>query len=499
MSAASCLYNGRSLPLKDLPCLAEDDFRLQLTDHIGQGSRVASFFGLPDADGILLIAVLAHSSQGNMEILSTRVQDSYSSLTPELPQLHWFERELAEQWSVIPEGHPWLKPVRFHSSYREGKQSGQTTLPGVTNYFQVSGDEIHEVAVGPVHAGIIEPGHFRFQCHGENVLHLEIGLGYQHRGIESALRKGLNTRSIHYLETLAGDTSIGHSTAFAMNLEALAGAIPSPRSQIIRAVALELERLANHTGDLGAIAGDIGFLPTSSFCGRIRGDFLNLTAMLCGNRFGRNLIRPGGLRLSIPDQTLSALKEKLPPLLESLNDAVNLLWETPSVMSRLEGTGVLSRTDALALGLTGMAARASNIRQDVRCDYPWGAYMFLESPTITMQTGDVYARASLRWFEIKNSIAFIHKALDALAPGPVTAELPPLSAERIAISLVEGWRGEICHVAITDQQAGLRHYKITDPSFHNWFGLALSLRDQQISDFPLINKSFNLSYCGHDL
>lgn len=499
MTPSNRLYNGQALPLSGLPRLELADFRERLVAGLAQNSRVASLFGLPEGEGILLIAVLARDSQGFMEILSGPVGESYPSLTPELPQLHWFEREIHEQWGVTPTGHPWLKPIRFHAPYRRGPQTPPQPQPGVTDYFQVHGDEIHEVAVGPVHAGIIEPGHFRFQCHGEDVLHLEIELGYQHRGIEAALRRDPGLRAIHYMETLAGDTTIGHATAYSMNLEALAGAQPSPRAHLIRAIALELERIANHTGDLGAIAGDIGFLPTSSFCGRLRGDFLNLTALLCGNRFGRNLVRPGGLLRDVAEPVLATLGEKLPPLLDSLAEAVNLLWDTPSVMTRLEGTGAVGSGDAIALGLSGLAARACNLRRDVRCDYPWGAYMFLESPTVTMPNGDVYARASVRWFEIQNSVAFIRRALDALSPGPVSESLSALGAERIAVSLVEGWRGEICHVAVTDAAGSLCHYKVTDPSFHNWFGLALALRGQQISDFPLINKSFNLSYCGHDL
>ncbi len=501
MSANTYLYNGQALSLRDVVLIPIHDFRFEIIEHVQKGSRVASFFAVPDAEEYALIAVLANDVQGNLEVFRTQVQNSYPALTPIIPQVHWFEREIAEQWGIIPEGHPWLKPIRFHTSRRQKHNNTETPVikPGVTDYFKVHGDEIHEVAVGPVHAGIIEPGHFRFQCHGENVLHLEIELGYQHRGIEAALSKGINQHSLHYMETLAGDTSIGHSTAYAMNMEALTGVIPPYRSQLIRAIALELERLANHTGDLGALANDVGFLPTASFCGRLRGDFLNLTAQICGNRFGRNLLSPGGVRKDISEQTIAILREQLPKLLDSVTDAVTLLWETPSVMGRFEGTGIITQEDIIRLGIVGMPARAGDVRLDVRCDYPWGAYMFLESPTVTMQTGDVYARASIRWFEIQNSVAFILNALNAMTPGQVKEELPSLGADKLAVSLVEGWRGEICHVAITDSMGNLKHYKVTDPSFHNWFGLALCLRNQQISDFPLCNKSFNLSYCGHDL
>jgi Ni,Fe-hydrogenase III large subunit len=195
---------------------------------------------------------------------------------------------------LVPRGHPWLKPLRYHHSYRAGHDAwgravGDQILPCVTEHFQVEGSEIHEVAVGPVHAGVIEPGSFRFQCHGEHVFHLEIHLGYQHRGVEPALVGGPNKRTIHYMETLAGDTSIGHALAYCQAVEALAGVHTPPRAQAIRGIALELERLACHTGDLGALADDVGYLPTANYCGRLRGDFLNASGTICGSRFGRGL------------------------------------------------------------------------------------------------------------------------------------------------------------------------------------------------------------------
>ena len=472
--------NGERIAFQSLSPLSMDDFRNDIIEGVRSGALIAALFGQQSQGerAVRLYAVLADGNAGTLSLSSTDVAEKYPSLTPECPQAHWFEREIAEQCGVIPQAHPWLKPIRFHSP----------TLPGVTNFFQIAGEEIHEVAVGPVHAGVIEPGHFRFQCHGEEVLHLEIALGYQHRGVERALIGGPNKRTIHYMETLAGDTTIGHATAYCQAVEALVNCQVPARAQALRGVALELERLANHAGDLGALAGDVGYLPTASYCGRIRGDFLNMTALLCGSRFGRGFIRPGGIGL-----------ERIEQALHDVTMAANLLWSTSSVRARFENAGTVSRKTCNDLGLVGPVARACGVERDVRQEFPFGIYRFFQVPVSTFQTGDVFARAYVRWLEIQRSVNFIRDQLKTLPPGSIRAETKSLAANAVVVSLVEGWRGEICHVAITDEQGKFSRYKIVDPSFHNWMGLAVAMRDQQISDFPLCNKSFNLSYCGHDL
>jgi Ni,Fe-hydrogenase III large subunit len=301
------------------------------------------------------------------------------------------------------------------------------------------------------------------------------------------------------METAAGDTTIGHCQAYAMTIEALTGTRVSARAEVIRGIALELERLANHTGDLGAIAGDVGYLPTASFCGRIRGDFLNMSALLCGSRFGRGLVAPGGIRFDVDVPLIETLRQRLAAAREDLSNAVELLWNTPSVMGRLENTGTLSEENARAIGLVGPAARACGINYDVRRDLPYGIYRLTQIPVVTAGTGDVHARTMVRWLEAEKSMDFIEEQIGQLPEGALCTAGAELAPNHLAVALTEGWRGEICHVAITDGTGRFARYKITDPSFHNWTGLAFALRGQQISDFPLCNKSFNLSYCGFDL
>jgi Ni,Fe-hydrogenase III large subunit len=501
------LRTGQAIPRGQIPQVSFEEFRRAIVSGVADGQRVAALFGdaPTSTDRVDLYVVLADSAQGLFRVgKATLDSDRFPSLTPDCPQVHLFEREIAEQYGVCPEGHPWFKPVRFHASYRPGhdawgRKPGETPVIGVMDFYRVDGEEIHEVAVGPVHAGIIEPGHFRFQCHGEQVFHLEISLGYQHRGIEQALIGGPSKRTIHTMEAVSGDATVGHATAYCEVMEVLAGSRVPIRAAALRGIALELERLANHTGDLGALAGDVGFLPPASYCGRLRGDFLNLTALLCGSRFGRTLIRPGGVGFDLEEERRGQFRERLEAAYRDVTNAATLLWDSASVQARFEGIGTVSLEDCQDLGMVGPAARACGVEGDARQDFPSGIYRFAQIPVSTWQTGDVFARAYVRWLEIQRSVAFIRSQLDELPDGPVRADVVALKPDYFVVSLVEGWRGQICHVALTDSKGRLARYKIVDPSFHNWYGLALALRDQQISDFPLCNKSFNLSYCGHDL
>ncbi len=486
--------NGAAFDAVDVPILSPEQFRREILDGVERGLRITAYFGERiGAAKTSLVCVLADDAENSLSVLSCAVRDRYRSLTPDCPQAHLFEREIAEQCDVIPEGHPWMKPVRY--------QSVALPIPGGTPFFSAEGEVLHEVAVGPVHAGIIEPGHFRFQCHGENVLHLEIQLGYQHRGAESFLETAPSPRSMAVAESVAGDTVIGHALAYCNVVESISRCAVSPRAQALRAVALELERLSNHIGDLGALCADVGFLPSAAYFGRLRGEFLNLLMSLTGNRNGRSFVRPGGVTFDLNDSMPADFQARLKAAEYDIQSAARLMFETPSVLARLEGTGAVSERTCRELGLVGPSARSCGMPLDVRSDHPHGAYRFSHIPVSTVSGGDVYARAMVRRIEVERSIQFLEDHLHDMPEGgqDLRNSAGPLRSGRMTICLVEGWRGEIAHVAVSGESGVLRRYKIKDPSFHNWTALAMALRETPISDFPLCNKSFNLSYAGHDL
>lgn len=499
-SGLAGLRNRRAIPLAAVPEAEVERFNQTVAGAVEGGWRIAALLGLPEEDGeVRLLAILADDLSGELAATSTLVGDRYPALTPACPEADYFERELAEQCGLVPEDHPGLLPVRRHPP-----DHAAAPLPAGYDRERVpfpplAGPHLHEVAVGPVHAGIIEPGHFRFQAHGEEVVRLDIVLGYQHRGVEPLLERLDRSRAVLVAEAIAGDTVIGHAEAWCSVVEALARSRKTPRAQAIRGVALELERLANHIGDLGAIAADIAYQPAAAWFGRMRGECLNILLALSGNRFGRGLVRPGGVGFDLPVSMAADFRERLEQLRRELGPVADLMLGNPSVQARLEGVGRLDPAVARRLAVVGPVARACKIPRDVRHDHPYGLFRFAHVPVATAWAGDAMARTLVRWVEIQRSLDFVIEQLGELPRGDLRVGCGALRPDELAVSMTEGWRGEILHAVVTDGEGRVRRHKVVDPSFHNWAGLAHALRGQQISDFPLCNKSFNLSYCGFDL
>jgi Ni,Fe-hydrogenase III large subunit len=436
---------------------------------------------------------MADPHSASIHVTGTEFSDSkrnYTSFADRFPQTHYFECELAENHGIIPLNHPWLRPVR--------KQDVILDQQPYT-FYRLEGDEVHEVAVGPIHAGVIEPGHFRFLCHGEMVYHLEINLGYQHRGVEKLMTEANDLQRLMITESIAGDTVIGHTLAYAMAMEGLSQTQVSLSAQTIRIIAEELERVAMHLAGLSGIANDIGLAIAAGAYGRLRTLVINSSGQLCGSRFGRGLIVPGGVRFGLREMNIQAIREQLLEVQRDVPMIHDFMFNLTGALARFENTGRVSKEWAEAVGLVGPAARSSGVSVDARHLFPYGAYRYFTLPMILLSSGDVYARARIRAIEMMDSIQFILDQLDNVPDGDLCVTMNPIPPQTGIISITEGWRGEIVHAVFTDDIGHINQYKIKDPSFHNWYGLALALRKQGISDFPLCNKSFDLSYAGHDL
>lgn len=493
------------LAVEAIPTFSPSEWRDEMTIRLQRGAHILTVYGRADSEhtaNVIVTAVIEVAPR-ELHMLRTSIpkDTGYHSLTPDYPSMHCFERELHEQHGLRIKGHPWLKPVRFENS-----PGGKDTYP----YYEITGKEVHEVAVGPIHAGVIEPGSFRFMCLGEVVHHLEIRLGYQHRGVERLLRSGDPRALGPLVETIAGDTSIAHTWAYCAAIEALSNVVVTPKAEAARGLMLELERIAMHLASLAGLAGDVGFLQGNTTYGRLRTTAINTSMRLCGSRFGRGALRPGGSGVCLVADEVGAppagkqlsraeLHRNL-DLLESDGRLMDTCFlDSRTVAHRLGGVGIVEHEEAREIGLVGLVARASGTRRDLREGAP-GVYEDTPIRTCVEATGDCLGRARMRIEEIRQSLAWIRSVVESCGTlEPVRADVEPLAANHLAIGAIEGWRGEVVHVLETDRTGALLHYKVQDPSFRNWYGLALAVRENEISDFPICNKSFDLSYCGHDL
>lgn len=478
------MKNNERINLLDIPTIDFESLRAQL---IATNLRPIAFFGADWGENIKLFVGLADDEKGEILITSSLIHKSikeYESITKENPQYHMFEREFYEQFNIKPLGHPWLKPVRKNQDDYE--------------FFEMQGIQTHQVAVGPIHAGVIEPGHFRFNCQGEKVYNLEIMLGYQHKNIENLMVKNPSNQ---LAESICGDSSCAYSIAYSQLIEALSNTKITKRAQIIRRIALEMERIAIHIGDMGAILGDIAYLMGKETFAVTRTLVINTMLEITGSRFIRGLITVGGVNFDISSDMSEKIISTLEYVKKTVDKMTSAALNSSTVMSRLEKTGNISLENAQELNMVGLMARSCGIDIDSRFDFCDEYYSDFEKKPFKA-TNDAYSRFRIRYKEIKDSIKIVKLLLEKLKRAQKQALLTVpncLIPNSFAISIVEGWRGEIVHIATTDETGKISRYKIKDPSFNNWWGLTIAVRNNGISDFPLCNKSFDLSYCGFDL
>ena len=431
----------------------------------------------------------------------------FPSLAPDLPAVNWQEREIQDWFGIEAEGHPNPRRVALHDHWPDVHPLRKdfpidTVLPPFEGeqhiYRPTLGEGVFQVPVGPVHAGIIEPGHFNFAVAGEPILYLQLRMFYQHKGTEKLFQQIPVSRAVFLAESVSGDSAFSHGTAFCQAVEKASEMELPLRAEVMRTVLLELERIYNHAADVGAIAMDVGFVIANSHAGRIREMVLAVNEELTGNRLLRGMVCVGGVRRDWSQEQVAILVGALNVIESEFQDLVKLIRSSDSTRDRLERTGYLSPAKAAGLGVVGVGGRASGVDLDVRRDHPYAAYGRLSWRVPVYEQGDVLGRMNVRIEEVMESIAIIRAASENLPPGScrIPARAPAPGA--CALSAVEGWRGEILYWIRAAEDNRLDRCKIKDPSLNNWPALVEAVARNIIADFPVINKSFNLSYSGTD-
>ncbi len=477
-----------------------------------RGLRWSALWGEHRPPHLLVTALLA-GGDGHLLLRTTLPEDR-----PALPSqaLHYPaaarpERHLMDMFGVCFTGHPdprrWTRhrgwPEGIHPLRREfplaGAPAAETPPDSGYPFVPVTGEGVYEIPVGPVHAGIIEPGHFRFQALGEDVLRLEAHLGYVHKGIEK-LAEGRDLAGLSRLAgRVSGDSTVAHAWAACQAAERAMGVEPPPRALALRAILAERERIANHLGDIGAVCNDVGFPFALVQCGRLRELCQRQSAAAFGHRLLMDCVVPGGVACELDPARIPELLKETAALRAEVGELMPLLLEYPSLQDRLRGTGVLPPETARRLGALGYVGRASNHQDDLRRDLPYPPYDRLEVEVPAYLEGDVAKRVRVRGDEIRVSLGLIETLLETLPGGPLAADCPAPGRECEGIGLVEGWRGETVAYLRLDAGGRVLRYFPRDPSWLNWPALEALIQDNIVPDFPVCNKSVNGSYSGHDL
>ncbi len=480
---------------------------------VEEGCRVAAAFAedRTEAQGCFpRYYVFEHAEDSRYLLLRAPVapeEPAFASLAAGIPAVNWAEREIQDWFGLVAEGHPNPRRVALHDNWPDVNPLRknfpiETVLPPFEGerhiYRPTLGEGVLQIPVGPIHAGIIEPGHFNFSVAGEPILYLQLRMFYVHKGIEKRFEQLPARHGVYLAESISGDSSVSHGAAFCQAIEAAAGIDIPERARGMRTILLELERIYNHAADIGAIANDVGFVVANAHGSRLREAILALNEELTGSRLSRGMICPGGVRWDWGREQEVRIEEVLARWEPDFSSLMEMIESSDSTRDRLERTGTLTRKQARDLGVCGVAGRASGIDCDVRRDHPYAAYGGVEFRVPVYEEGDVLRRVQVRVEEVRQSIGIVRSVAGALERGPYRAPLPPLPPDRCALGAVEGWRGEILHWIRTGADGRLERCKIKDPSLNNWPALVEAVQGNIIADFPVINKSFNLSYSGTD-
>ncbi|ACB75746.1 NADH-quinone oxidoreductase subunit C [Opitutus terrae] len=462
----------------------------------GAGFYVYYLYAVDAAHGFVLVRVVVPAERPEL-----------ISLTNAVHAVNWQEREIQDLFGLKLVGHPNPRRCVLHDDWPEvfplrKDFDLQTQLPPFSGerhkFREVAGEGVFQVPVGPVHAGVIEPGHFLFSVAGEPVLYLQLRMFYVHKGTEKLFESLPITHGVRLAESISGDSAFAHATAFCHAIERAAGVAAPPRGRALRTLCLELERISNHVADIGAICTDVAFVTAQMHALRLKEQVLRWNEQLTGNRLLRGMACLGGVRFDFDSAQLDALAAFVDTLEQQFKDLVELIRSHSGTRDRLETTGVLAPAVARDLGIVGIAGRASGIDHDLRRDCPTDFYDQVQFTVPVFTEGDVQRRMVVRREELFQSLGIIRQVLAKMPGGAIATPVGDVPADRIALGYVEGWRGEIFHWVHTAPGNRLARCKIKDPSLQNWPALSEAILGNIIPDFPVVNKSFNLSYSGTD-
>lgn len=462
-------------------------------------------------DRFVLRYVFQTAGQPDLTVVETVVPDShprYPSVTPLIPAAAWAEREAYDLLGIEPVGHPDPRPLVVHDNWPEGVYPLRRDYPLAAwpepaagrpwRYPQVEGAGVFEVPVGPIHAGVIEPGHFRFQVMGDSVLHLEARLFYTHRGIE---KRGENmgvSQGLFLAERICGVCSVSHALSYAEAVEMLAGTDVPARARYLRVLFAELERVYNHVGDVGNMCAGIGYAYGSNHGARLKERLMQLNDEVAGHRFLRGSVALGGVGVDVPRARLEEVARVLRVAEAEFGDLVEQILANDIVVNRFRGTGVLSEAVVRDFAAVGPTARASHYDVDVRRDRPYAAYPELSFDVPVLSEGDVLARFTQRVLEARQSFRLIEQVINRMPDGAVRVAVGDMPPYGYGIGLTESPRGENVHFVMAGPNNTIARWRVRSAAYANWPVVPFSVPGNIVPDFPLINKSFELCYACCD-